>query len=82
MRRAAPEIEPVVTKLRAAGISAPYASQLARKIRRPSLQMALTIWNATKLRFGSLEGMTPAQIRTIAAAEEAERCRRETARAA
>jgi transcriptional regulator with XRE-family HTH domain len=56
MRKAAPEVEVIVTALRDIGISAPYASQIARNKRTPSPTMALRIFRETGLRFGVFRG--------------------------
>lgn len=56
MRRAAPEVEVVVTRLKDIGVSAPYASQIARGVRTPSPEMSLKIFRETGLRFGVFRG--------------------------
>lgn len=70
MRRAAPEIEPIVAQLRAAKVSAPYASQIARGKRTPSREMALRIFNSTGLKFGFLKEASAAEIRVIQRVED------------
>lgn len=52
MRKALPHVEAVVTALKGVGVSAPYASQIARGIRTPSPAMALKIFRGTGLRYG------------------------------
>lgn len=56
MRKAAPEVEVIVTRLRDIGVSGPYASQIARNKRTPSPQLALKIFRETGLRFGVFKG--------------------------
>jgi transcriptional regulator with XRE-family HTH domain len=58
MRRATPEVEAIVTRLREIGVSAPYASQIARNKRTPSPAMCLRIFRETGLRFGVFRGAT------------------------
>lgn len=52
MRKAEPHVEAVVTALKGVGVSAPYASQIARGKRTPSPEMALRIFRGTGLRYG------------------------------
>ena len=49
---------------RAANISVPYASQVLRGIRAPSIHMAFQIYDRTALRFGLLANLTPRDIET------------------
>lgn len=65
MRKAAPEVDAVATKLREIGISAPYASQLARNVRQPSRAMAIRIFRDAGLRMGELTGASEAEIRVL-----------------
>lgn len=49
-------------RLVAIGIPRPYASQIARSIRKPSLRLALKIFRETGLKFGPLIGATTKDI--------------------
>ena len=70
MRKADPSVEPIVASLRAIGISAPYASQLARGLRRPSRAMAIRIYRETGRKMGCLENASDADIRVLSQFEE------------
>lgn len=59
MRRAEPHVEAVVTRLKEIGVSAPYASQIARGKRTPSPELSLKIFRRTGLRFGVFLGASP-----------------------
>lgn len=49
-----------------AGISVPYASQLLTGARdKPSLKLALQVYDRTGLQFGFLEGLTPEEIEPL-----------------
>ena len=48
----------------AVGISVPYAWQLLKGDRPVSLEMAVRIFDATKLQLGPLEGLSPSEITT------------------
>lgn len=49
-------------RLVAMGVPKPYASQIARGVRRPSLRLAVKIFQATGLRFGPLVGLSEKDI--------------------
>ena len=48
-----------------ADISVPYASQLLRGKRSPSIGIALQIYDKTGLQFGFLVGLTPDEIEPL-----------------
>jgi transcriptional regulator with XRE-family HTH domain len=56
---------PLVAQLREMGVSGPYASQLASGQRRPSLRLALRIFDALGVKLGQLAGKTDAEIATL-----------------
>ena len=49
-------------RLKALGVSAPYASQLAHGTREPGLGLAIRIWRRLGLKLGPLVGLTRGQI--------------------
>lgn len=55
-----------------AGISVPYASQLlSGERKRPSLELALQIYDRTGLQFGILEGLSESAVNEIRRSEAA-----------
>lgn len=59
-------------KLIECGVSAPYASQIARGLRAPSLALAVAIYQSTGLKFGPIKNATPREIATIGKLLEAD----------
>ena len=49
-------------RLKTLGVSAPYASQIARGTRAPGLILAIRIWRATGLKLGPIAGASRAAI--------------------
>lgn len=47
---------------KSANISVPYASQILSGERKPSLKLAVRIYDATGETFGALQGLTPDEI--------------------
>lgn len=70
MRKADPAVEPIIASLRAIGVSAPYASQLARGLRRPSRAMAIRIFRETGRKMGCLEDASDAEIHVLSRFED------------
>lgn len=56
---------------RAAGISVPYASQIIDGHRRPSLEVALRIYDGTGALFGPLTGLSKREVETARKMSEA-----------
>lgn len=52
-------------RLKAMGLSKPYASQLARGQRRPGLVLAIRIWRETGAKLGPLALMTRHEIERL-----------------
>jgi hypothetical protein len=52
-------------RLRAMGLSAPYAWQVAQEKRPPSLPLAIEIWDELDVKLGPLKGRTAVQIGTL-----------------
>jgi hypothetical protein len=48
--------------LKALGVSAPYASQIAHGAREPGLALAIRIWRRLGLKLGPVAGLTRGQI--------------------
>lgn len=44
------------------GISVPYASQIITGARKPSLRLAIHIYDKTEVAFGPLQGLSPDEI--------------------
>ncbi len=65
-----PDVEAVYGKLKSIGISSPYASQLARGLRRPSLSMAIRIFHDAGLKLGILAEATDTEIAVLARFQE------------
>lgn len=53
------------SRLVSMGISAPYASQLSRGVRTPSLSLALRIYRQLDVKMGPLVGASKAEIATL-----------------
>lgn len=58
-----PHLE-IARKLREAGFTAGYASDLSREVRIPGLELALRIYDATGVKLGPLKGKDTRLIRS------------------
>jgi len=56
---------PLLKKLVALGVSQPYASQISRGVRTPSLRLAIRIYRELGVKLGPIAGASSAEIRTL-----------------
>jgi len=64
MSSASPNVRPIEI-VRAAGVSMPYASMIARGEKEPSPVIALLIWRATGAKFGVIAGASDEDVKAM-----------------
>jgi len=52
----------IAERLRAAGVSASYASQLSRSVRKPSQRLAIKLYRETGVKLGPIANATDSEI--------------------
>ena len=55
----------IAERLRAAGVSASYASQLSRSVRKPSQRLAVRIYRETGVKLGPIASATDEEIAAL-----------------